>query len=58
MRGLSRTGTKNDGYGTASDMRLSAAFGTSPEVWVRLQANYDLAKAMRGRRVKIERLAA
>jgi len=26
-------------------------------VWIRLQANYDLAKAMRGRRVKIARLA-
>jgi plasmid maintenance system antidote protein VapI len=39
-------------------VRLSEAFGTSPEVWIRLQANYDLVKAMRGRRVKIARLAA
>ena len=39
-------------------VRLSEAFGTSPEVWTRLQANYDLAKAMRNRRVKIPRLAA
>jgi len=46
--------------GVSADMalRLSAAFGTSPEVWVRLQANFDLAKAIRNRRVKIERLAA
>ena len=39
-------------------LRLSEAFGTSPAVWVRMQANYDLAKAIRGRRVKIARLAA
>ena len=39
-------------------LRLSEAFGTSPEVWIRLQANYDLAKARRNRRVKITRLAA
>jgi plasmid maintenance system antidote protein VapI len=39
-------------------VRLSEAFGTSPEVWIRLQANYDLSKALRKRRVKIARLAA
>jgi addiction module HigA family antidote len=46
--------------GISADMalRLSDAFGNSPEVWVNLQANYDLAKAMRGKRVRIERLAA
>jgi addiction module HigA family antidote len=46
--------------GVSADMalRLSSAFGTSPEVWVRLQANFDLAKAIRNRRVKIARLAA
>ncbi|MGO8758308.1 MAG: HigA family addiction module antitoxin [Terracidiphilus sp.] len=46
--------------GVSADMalRLSSAFGTSPEVWIRLQANFDLAKAIRNRRVKIARLAA
>ncbi|MGD0730577.1 MAG: HigA family addiction module antitoxin [Terracidiphilus sp.] len=46
--------------GVSADMavRLSEAFGTTPEVWIRLQANYDLAKALRNRRVKIARLAA
>ena len=46
--------------GISADMalRLSEAFGTSPQVWVRMQANYDLAKAMRVRRAKIARLAA
>lgn len=46
--------------GVSAEMALpfSEAFGTSPEVWVRMQANYDLAKAVRKRRVKITRLAA
>jgi addiction module HigA family antidote len=37
--------------GVSADMAgcLSEAFGTSPGVWVRLQANYDLAKATRVR---------
>ena len=39
-------------------LRLSEAFGTSPQVWIRMQANYDLAKAVRKRRVRIARLAA
>lgn len=39
-------------------LRLSEAFGTAPEVWVRMQASYDLAKATRKRRVKIAQLAA
>jgi addiction module HigA family antidote len=25
-------------------VRLSKAFGSSPEMWVRLQANYDLSQ--------------
>jgi addiction module HigA family antidote len=46
--------------GVSAEMavRLSEAFWTSPEVGIRLQANYDLAMAIRGRRVKIARLAA
>ncbi len=38
--------------------RLSEAFGTSPQVWIRMQANYDLAEAVRKQRVKIGWLAA
>lgn len=39
-------------------VRLSEVFGTSPEVRIKLQANYDPSKALRNRRVKIPRLAA
>ena len=34
-------------------LRLSEAFGTSPDVWIRVQAQYDLWQASKARRVKI-----
>ena len=55
---LSRMIHGKTGVSAEMALRLSEAFGTAPEVWIRLQANYDLAKAMRGWRVKIARLAA
>ena len=55
---LSRMIHGKTGVSAEMALRLSEAFGTSPEVWIRLQANYELAKAMRNRRVKIARLAA
>jgi antitoxin HigA-1 len=55
---LSRMIHGRTGVSAEMAVRLSEAFGTSPEVWIRLQANYDLAKAMSKRRVKIARLAA
>jgi antitoxin HigA-1 len=55
---LSRMIHGKTGVSAEMALRLSEAFGTSPEVWVRMQANYDLAQAMRKRRVKIRRLAA
>lgn len=55
---LSRMIHGKTGVSAEMAVRLSEAFGTSPEVWVRLQANYDLAKALRGRRMRIPRLAA
>ena len=55
---LSRMIHGRTGVSAEMAVRLSEAFGTSPEVWIRLQANYDLAKALRNRRVKIARLAA
>jgi addiction module HigA family antidote len=40
-------------------IRLSKAFGGSPEVWLRMQMNHDLAQAMkRADSIKVERLAA
>ena len=35
-------------------VRLSKAFGGSPEVWLRLQANYDLAQ-LRQDRIAVKR---
>jgi len=55
---LSRIIHGKTGISAEMALRLSAAFGNSPEVWIKLQANHDLAKAMRNRRVKIARLAA
>jgi len=55
---LSRMIHCKTGVSAEMAVRLSEAFGTSPEVWIRLQANYDLARAMTKRRVKIARLAA
>ena len=34
-------------------LRLSEAFGTSAEVWIRVQSQYDLWKASQARRVRI-----
>jgi antitoxin HigA-1 len=55
---LSRMIHGKTGVSAEMALRLSAAFGTSPQIWIRLQANYDLAKAMRKKRVRIARLAA
>jgi addiction module HigA family antidote len=37
-------------------LRLSRLFGSSPEVWMRLQAAYDIKKAEQNRRI-MERIA-
>ncbi len=55
---LSRMIHGRTGVSAEMAVRLSEAFGTSPDVWIRMQANYDLAKVLRNRRVKIARLAA
>lgn len=40
-------------------IRLAKAFGGSAEVWYRMQAAYDLARAMeRADEIKVERLTA
>ena len=39
-------------------VRLSKAFGGSPEVWLRMQMNYDLAKVEEGAdSIKVKRIA-
>ena len=55
---LSRVIHGKSGVSAEMALRLAAAFGNSPEVWVKMQAHYDLAKAKRTRRLKITRLAA
>lgn len=37
-------------------IRLSKAFGSTPETWVRMQAAYDLAQAMKGAsKIRVQR---
>jgi len=39
-------------------IRLSKAFGNTPETWIRMQANYDLAQALRHeKQIRVERYA-
>ena len=49
----------NGKAGISADMalRLSEALGTSPELWLNMQVQYDLYMAVRGRRRKIARLS-
>lgn len=46
--------------GVSPDMayRLSAAFGTSPELWAGMQLRYDLYQAGKVKRPAIERITA
>ncbi len=39
------------GISAAAALDLAEALGTSPKLWMNLQATYDLDKAMKGRRV-------
>jgi addiction module HigA family antidote len=40
-------------------IRLSKAFGGGPEVWLRMQMNYDLAQALKNvDKIHVERLSA
>jgi antitoxin HigA-1 len=51
----------NGATGISPEMaiRLSKAFGGSPEVWLGMQMRYDLAQAMRkADAIKVERVAA
>ncbi len=40
---LSRLGNSKNGISPEMAVWLSKAFGSSPEMWLRLQMNYDLA---------------
>ncbi|MEM6335626.1 MAG: HigA family addiction module antitoxin [Bacteroidota bacterium] len=44
---LSRLVNKRNGVSPAMAIRLAKAFGSTPEMWLRLQNAYDLAQARR-----------
>jgi addiction module HigA family antidote len=48
----------NGAAGISADMalRLSGALGTSPDLWIGMQAQYDLWQASKRRRPKVSRM--
>jgi addiction module HigA family antidote len=50
---LSRLINGKAGVSAGMALRLSEAFGTTPDLWLKLQMNYDLWHASRRRRRKI-----
>src|SRR5271156_1130076 len=53
---LSRILHERAGISAEMALRLSEAFGTSPELWLNMQTNFDLWQASRVRRKKITML--
>jgi antitoxin HigA-1 len=51
---LSRILNGRAGVTAAMSLRLSAALGTSPEFWAKMQLNYDLWQARREKQPKIK----
>lgn len=52
---LSRVLNGKGGISANMALRLSAALGTSPELWMSMQAQYDLWQAKRGRQPAVRR---
>jgi antitoxin HigA-1 len=52
---LSRILNRHAGISAAMSLRLSAALGTSPEFWLRMQLQHDLWQARRAKRPKVRR---
>ncbi len=55
---LSRILNGSAGISAEMALRLSDALGTSPELWIAMQAQYDLWQASKKRRRKVARLLA
>ena len=55
---LSRILNGNAGISAEMALRLSDALGTTPELWIGMQSQYDLWRASRNRRKKLRLLAA
>jgi antitoxin HigA-1 len=54
---LSRILNGNAGISAGMALRLSEALGTSPELWIGMQGQYDLWQASKRRRAKVPHLA-
>ena len=54
---LSRVLNGSAGISAEMALRLSQALGTSPELWIGIQSQYELWRASRLRRKRISRLA-
>lgn len=52
---LSRILNGRAGVSAPMSLRLSAALGTSPEFWLKMQMQYELWHAQRGQRLKVRR---
>lgn len=52
---LSRVLNGKAGISAKMALRLAAALGTSPDLWINMQAQYDLSRARRGRQPKVRR---
>ena len=50
---LSRIVNRRAGISAAMSLRLSAALGTSPEFWLKMQLQYDLWQAKKAKSPKI-----
>ena len=55
---LSRVLNGNAGISANMALRLADALGTSPELWINMQTQYDLWQAAKKRRRKLPRLKA
>ncbi len=55
---LSRILNAKAGISAEMALRLAEALGTSPELWIGMQAHYDLWVASKKRRAKVRRLTA
>lgn len=54
---LSRILNGHAGISPEMALRLADAFGTSPDLWIGMQSQYDLAQASKKKRRRIPRLA-
>lgn len=52
---LSRVLNGKAGISASMALRLGAALGTSPDLWINMQAQYDLWRARRGRQPAVRR---